>query len=396
MRSADPGRGLAPSLAALTLARTAVNVSRRFAYPFVPALARAMGVPVGAVQGAVALQGATGVAAPLFGPLIERWGRRRTMVVTLLLMAAAGFLGGAVGGFPAFAVVLALWGLGKVVHDPALQAWVGDRVPYARRAAAMGVTELSWAASLLVSAPVLAWLLDRGDVRPVLLAVAAGLAGGALLVWRVVPATRTASELAPRRVSPLAAWRELSRPARSAMLFSFLLVVANEVYLIDLGVWLERAHGLGLAGLGVAALVIGSAEVCGEVLVITLTDRLGKRRSVLAGTALSAAAYALTPILGEHSPTAALALVFTAFLGVEVAFVASFPLITALAPDSRAVIMSANFGAHSSGRLVGALLGGALLAAGGAFTVVTVFCLACGGAALVVLARGVPDVDERD
>jgi len=48
-------------------------------------LARAFGVPIAAVQGAVALQGAAGV----------------------------------IGGFPAFVIALACWGLGKMIHDPA-------------------------------------------------------------------------------------------------------------------------------------------------------------------------------------------------------------------------------------------------------------------------------------
>lgn len=387
--------GVTPvTLAALTIARTAVNVSRRFTYLFVPALARALGVSVGAVQGAVALQGATGMASPLFGPSIERWGRRRTMIGCLMVMSAAGLIGSALGGFAAFTVVLAVWGLGKMVHDPALLAWVGDRVPYARRAAAMGVTELSWALSLLVSAPVVGWLLGHGDVRLVMLAVGGGLAGGALLVIRFVPATSVAAERVVRVVSPWAAWLALSVPARTAVLYSFLIVVANEVFLIDLGVWLERTHGLGLAGLGLAALVIGGAEVLGEFLVIGLADRFGKRRMVLWGTLLSATMYVMVPLFGGGSPVVALGFVFAAFLGVEVAFVASFPLITSLAPGSRAVLLSANAGAHAAGRLSGAALGGVLLAVTGEFLPVTVTCFAFGAVAAVVLARQIKE--DRD
>jgi len=391
--SIRPG-ALRVAIAALTFARLAANVSRRFAYPFVPVLARSLGVSVAAVQGAVALQGAAGVVAPLFGPSIERWGRRRTMIGCLLTMSAAGLVGAAVGGYAAFATVLAVWGLGKVIHDPALLAWVGDRVPYARRAAAMGVTELSWAAALLVSAPVVGWLLGRGGVRPVLLAVGLGLAAGAVLVLRFVPSTSVPSERDAEAVAPWAAWSALSGPARAAVLFSFLGVTANEMFLINIGVWLERTHGMGLAGLGLAAVVIGGAEILGSSVVIGLADRLGKRRVVLWGMILSSVAYVMAPLFGGGSAAVALGFVFVAFLGVEVAFVASFPLVTALAPTARAVILSATFGAHAAGRVCGATLGGTLLAATGSFPAVAVACLVLGAGSAAVLAAQVKELSD--
>ena len=57
---------------------------------------------------------------------------------------------------PTYGMVLAviiLASLGKNIFDPALQAYVGQRVSYANRGLAMGAIEVAWAGSTLVGIP---------------------------------------------------------------------------------------------------------------------------------------------------------------------------------------------------------------------------------------------------
>lgn len=386
-----PPASLPRLLSSITLARLVVNVCRRFAYPFVPALARGLGVSPAAVQGAIAVQGGVGVLSPLFGPLAERFGRRRVMLGALLLMAAAAAAGAARPSFGSLAAVLALFGAGKMIFDPAMQAYVGDRVPYARRGLAMGVIETSWAGALFVAAPLAAWLLGAGGVRAVLLAWAGLLLAAFAVLAAFLPGDRPAGRTRAAGVTgPLAAWRILrgSRAALGGLGYSLLLVVANELFFINYGLWLERSFGLALAALGTVTLTVAAAEVAGEGIVIAFADRLGKRRLALWGAWLSAPAYLALPLLGNTLP-AALAALFLVFLCVEVSIVASLPLFTDVLPGARAVMMSGNVGAHALGRLLGAAAGGALYAALRDFRVVGLAAALLALASAALLHRSV-------
>ena len=57
-----------------TFCRLLLNTTRRFAYPFAPALSRGLGVPLTAVTSLIAANQITGILALLFGPLGDRWG----------------------------------------------------------------------------------------------------------------------------------------------------------------------------------------------------------------------------------------------------------------------------------------------------------------------------------
>ena len=80
-------RKLGLEMTAAALARLLLNTSRRFAYPFAPALARGLGVPLVSITSLIALNQLTGVLSPLFGPVIDRWGYRTMMLLGLGLMS---------------------------------------------------------------------------------------------------------------------------------------------------------------------------------------------------------------------------------------------------------------------------------------------------------------------
>ena len=69
-------------------------------------------------------------------------------------------------------------------------------------------------------------------------------------------------------------------------------------------------------------------------------------------------------LVGNSFPLA-LAAIFTIFLAFEFTIVTSFAYFTELLPGARATMMSFNLAAGSLGRMVGALLGGAVWLAGG-------------------------------
>ncbi|MBW1842018.1 MAG: MFS transporter, partial [Deltaproteobacteria bacterium] len=153
--------GLAVKVSVATLCRLALNTARRFGYPFAPVLSRGLGVPLTAITSIIAVNQATAILGAGFGPLADRFGYRLMMLVGMSLLVVGMFAG---GFLPFYGVVLAaffLAGLGKSIFDPALQAYVGERVPFEKRGRVIGVLEFGWAGSTLLGIPLIGLLIQH-------------------------------------------------------------------------------------------------------------------------------------------------------------------------------------------------------------------------------------------
>ncbi len=349
-------------LAAFTLTRTVLNTGYRMVYPFLPVIARGLGVDLSTVALAVTARASLGLASPFLGSAADVRGRKTVMLFSLGL-AAAGF--GLVSIWPTYPMLFAsmlLAGGGKIMFDPAMQAYLGDRVDYSRRGLVIALSEFGWSGAFLIGIPVAGWIIARGGwAAPFRWLVAFVLLAGVLL-WRMLPAD-------PSPVSQRLSWSGgmravlASRSALAGLALGFLISLANETVNIVFGAWLEDSFGLQVVALGAATAVIGVAELGGEGLVAALADRLGKRRAVAVGISLSALACLGLPFLGR-SLTGALVGLFLVYTTFEFTIVSGMPLMTELVPQARATMMAGNIGAHSAGRAIGALVGPALFGVG--------------------------------
>lgn len=400
---------LATILFAVTASRLVVNMTRRFPYPFIGAIARQLGVPISSVQSVMAGQAAIGLSSPLFGPLSQRYGRKRVMMGALVIIALASLLVILLPQFWIFALVIILFGFGKFIYDPAMHAYVADRTSYQQRGFALGITELSWAFSLIIIAPVAGFLLSTSsrpqeqevflsvinyDPMPGLLTGSSGLQSvfallfvlciiSLIAIWVLVPADTPKQTGTSPLNSPLAAWHIMrGNPAAiGALVYMAALSAANEIFFINYGLWMERSFDLVLAALGIATIIIALAEVGGEAAIITLSDRLGKKRMALAGSLVAGVSYVCLPLFATSLDTALIGL-FILFLGFEIGLVASLPLFSEILPDARAIMLSGVAAAAAAGRLIGALLGGSLFGITDDFVIIGLVAtlIGCGAA----------------
>jgi predicted MFS family arabinose efflux permease len=349
-------------LFAFTAVRTVVNTGYRMVYPFLPVIARGLGVELADVALAITARSSLGLASPLLGSLADVAGRRRTMVFGLTLFGASLLIVGMWPTLSALFLSLILAAAGKLILDPAVGAYLGDRVPYARRGLAMALSEVSWSGAFLLGVPLVGWLIARaGWSRPFTPLALLGLAC-AVVMRLLVPEDRADDQAKPSLRRSFAAVLA-SRAAIAGLVVGLLISTSNEVVNIVFGAWLEQGFGLQVAALGAASAAIGVAELSGEGLVASLTDRLGKRRAVALGIAGNAlACLAIEPL--AHSLPGALAGLFLFYITFEFALVSSIPLMSELVPGARATALAGNMGAHSAGRAVGALIGPVLFAHG--------------------------------
>ncbi len=376
------------SIVVTTLCRLVLNTARRFVYPFAPALSRGLGVPLTAITSLIAVNQATAVLGLFFGPIADRLGYRLMMLSGMTLLVAGMFAGGLFPFYGVILIALFMAGLGKSIFDPALQAYVSERVPFHRRGLVIGILEFSWAGSTLLGIPLIAVLIDRLDWRAPFF-VMGGLGVLGILALSIL-IEKTGQKKAAGQSLPVfrGAWRQLlrERAALGALSYSFWISVANDNLFVVYGAWLEKQFDLSIVALGLGTAVIGIAELAGESFTAALADRLGLKRSLIGGLTACLICYGILPFLGQTLGMALTGLFFL-FLTFEFTIVTGLSLFTELVPASRATMMATYLASGGAGRVVGALIGGPIWLAGGIY-VTALVSAAISGLALVSLIWG--------
>jgi predicted MFS family arabinose efflux permease len=338
------------SLGFLSAERLVMNTAFRFVYPFLPAIARGLGVPLGQAAYLISARHIAGLATPAVASVVGRGERRHRLIVTGLLLFIAGAAVTAVTSAYVGALIgFALIGLAKPVFDVSSQAYVSDRVPYNKRARYLSVFEFTWAGALLIGAPVTGWLISKSDwttpfgLFGVLTVVAL------VLVPRFIDEDHAVSEVRPGRV-------RFGRPALAFLFVAGFFALASEMIIVVFGAWLEDSFGLSLVALSGVAFLIGMSELAGEGATFAFTDRIGKHRAVLIGLTISATGFGLlVPARGEIG--LGIAFLIIALFGFEFTIVSSIPLASELVPAARARYLAWMVVAMSLARGIGAAVG---------------------------------------
>ena len=302
----------------------------RWVGPFLPTLERAFSTTTGTLTGIMGVCELGGLSTAASGRLLDRGLERRVTVVGLAAVTASCLIA-LVGTVPAFAASFMLLILGMSNMTVSNHAWIGHRIPFAGRSRAIGIYETSWAVALLVGAPVLAvvisWFGWRGPyVVLATLCAGATVAVAVRLSPGVTPAAPVDGEVADRAPLPRSAWLVMTASAGTAASGLSIFVVS--------GAWLDDRHGVSTGGLGVVAGAFGLVELASSGSVAAFGDRIGSRRSTLAGLLVLVTGVVVMAVSGD-SRAAAIAGLLAFLTGFEFAFVSSLTLVTEAAPGAR-------------------------------------------------------------
>jgi predicted MFS family arabinose efflux permease len=375
-------------IVAVMFFRLLLNTARRFVYPFAPAFSRSLDVPLAAITSILATCQIASLLGLFSGPLADRFGYRTMMRAGLGMLAVGMIVCGLAPGYWWLFLGLLVASFGKIVFDPAIQAFIGTHVPFERRGRVIGAVEMAWAGSTLLGIPALGLIIEHLGLASAFWIFA--LLGGIswLTISRVIPADAHGPASGHGRVSLFAALPQLirTRPAAGMLLFGFFISIANDGLFVVYGAWFEQAFLTSIATLGFSTVAIGAAELLGESMTAVFADRLGLKRATILGLCLASLAYLLLPFMGRSLPLA-MAGLFLVFLFFEFTIVTSFSLSTELLPGARATMMAGFYATSGVGRMIGVLLGGWLWQLGGihavawssaAFTVLGLFSLLWG------------------
>jgi predicted MFS family arabinose efflux permease len=313
--------------------------------PFLPVFAQGMGISVAATGSLVSIRSGTGIMAPVFGALADRMGYRPVILWSLLVSSLGVILVGAIPSVWAASMGMLLLGVGTVGSVPALMAYLSDRLPARRRARGLGGFECSLGLAGVFGVPLAGLLIERLGWRAPFLALGIGLmvACAVFSKWDLARGTEHVTHitgtLEPTRLVKRL-WSALSlgpdnRSTWSTAMFMGLVGFSGANVSIMYGTWLQSEYSLGVVQLGVVAMVFGVAELCGSLLVVLAGDQLGRRPTLILGTACMLATCAALPFL-NRGLLVSVAGIAVYRLWVVVNMVACAPLLSELVALQRA------------------------------------------------------------
>ncbi len=312
----------------VTVARLTTNAAYRYAPPFLATIARGLDVTVAQIGIAIAITDLCGLSSPLIGRFVDRLPRRSAMAGGLTGIAFGTATAAVSQGLVAFTIGLTTVSLAKLVFDVGLGAWIADHVPFARRGRVVGITETSWALGLLVGVSLLGIVTALSSWRMAYVVATIGVAVMAVVVLRRIP-----SEPAGEMAAPVAGIGRLPASGWLAVLAMFGLMSAAQTLFITFGPWLEDEFDFSGAGIAAVTFGLGAIELGASATSAARTDRWGKERSVMAGTALMIPA-ALTLAAVQDQLVLGLILLAAFLASFEFAIVSALPIGAELVPGA--------------------------------------------------------------
>ena len=343
-----PRTGLRPALVLLAGARLVLNTAHRMTSPFLPVIARGLGIPLEEAGSLVAARSAAAMATPVIVTANRKRDRRRVVQLGLAMFVIGAVLTAATSAFVGALVGFALMGLAKAVFDVSGQAYLSDRTPYAKRARYLALFEVVRAGGFLVGAPAVGLIIDRWGWEAALYVTGALAALAVLAAQRFVEVDEPGDGERGKLT--------LDRSSLALLAAAGLLSGAAEFISVVLGAWFEDAFAIALGAIAGLTALIGLFELSGSSLTALITDRIGKKRAVMAGLMVGATGYVLMA-LGRDTLVLGVGAAMLAFAAFEFTIVSTFPLASEAVPHARARYLAWIVVTINAGRTVAAFLG---------------------------------------
>lgn len=384
------GLGWGP-LAALLGGRFVINTAFRIVYPLLALMATQLAVDLRTASLLITIQVGVTLLSPLGGRLADVRGDRFALLTGLALFCGGALICAGAGSFGMFLLGYSLIGLGSTFYMPAVQLYASARSNYAQRGRILGILETSWALAALVGVTSLTVLVEAQGALSGAYWVLFGL-GAAALIATALLTTATAQPVATTNAQPINAARIVAqRNVLAALGFIILQLLAVELIFVVYAAWLQADFGASTAQLGIVFGILGIMELAGSIGATLFTDRIGKRRAVLAGFGLMALFVLLLPLTtGRWELFLVVFLLFG--LTFEFAIVSMFPLVSGLVREGRGTVIALSIAMVGLGRIIGSLVGPRLFESAG----FGANALLAGGVALIGAVIGVMWMHEGE
>ncbi len=372
-----PEAGLRTLLAAASLATFVITTAGSSLAPFLRAIGADFHRDLGSVATLLAIQAVFwGVSSLFAGSASDRIGRRPIIIGSVAMLALARFGFSQSGSFTEALVWQCATGICGGAFMGTVFAAVADRVPIERRGSALSWVMTGQSMSLLLGAPLMAFVGDFGGWRGAaathgILAISVAV----LLWWQIRPGD---TKKAAGNASGGVPWRRLLQPHLLLLLGAGaterLCFAATTVYLAT---FLQTSYGVSLKQLAVCLALVALGNVIGSVIGGRIADRVRNRAGTFAVASLLTAALALPLLAWPAGLWISVGLGFCYSFFNAIGRPSLMALLSGVPDDMRGAVLGANVTTASMGWLGASAVGGWLIGNFG-FGSLAMFCAAIG------------------
>ena len=225
-----------------------------------------------------------GAFAIIVGPISDKVGRRKILLIGTSIMTGALLMHHFVIGYYSFLAVRVCAGLAGGILSGAAVSYIGDFFPYNRRGWATGWVMSGMAFGQIVGIPIGVVLAGTFGFKAPFYLFALAMAGTFVLIWFRVPqpdVERMQGKLTLLRA--VRGYKEMlaERQIRAAAMAYFTMFLSVSLFIVYLPYWLEQTLNATPNAIATLFMVGGLANVLTGPQAGKLSDRIGRKRIII-------------------------------------------------------------------------------------------------------------------
>ncbi|MGQ7875435.1 MFS transporter [Bacillus sp. 1A] len=361
----------------LTIVAFFVGLDSLIVAPLLPAITETISIPDGSGGLLITIYALCyGITAPLFGPMSDRVGRKRMIIMGFVIFSISTFCTGLAKDFEMLLLFRGLTGLSGAMIMPSIFALVGDKVTYESRGKAMGTIMGAMVGSTVIGVPIGAFLSEIGNWQWTFYSIGLLTLFLTLLVNHILENEKTRNEVHVSIAKTLGASLKMALVNISvlfALLATFLWTIGLHGMFSYIGVYYGNNFGLSVGEIGIVIFLAGIGSVAGNILGGKLADKIGKRNvisiaSIVAAITVMIFSFSienLTIVITVH-------IIWSLFIGFGQASLTA--LISELNPAVRGTVMALNGSAMYIGMTIASGIASLAVSNGFPFSSLGIMC----------------------
>ncbi|OQR56507.1 MFS transporter [Bacillus sp. CDB3] len=323
--------------------------------PLLPAITETISMPDGSGGLLITIYALCyGITAPLFGPMSDRVGRKRMIIMGFVIFSISTFCTGIAKNFEMLLLFRGLTGLSGAMIMPSIFALVGDKVTYESRGKAMGTIMGAMVGSTVIGVPIGAFLSEVGNWQWTFYSIGLLTLFITLLVNQLLENEKPRDEVRVSITKTLIASLKMVLVNVSvlfALLATFLWTIGLHGMFSYIGVYYGNNFGLSVGEIGIVIFLAGIGSVAGNIFGGKLSDKVGKRNVVSIASIVASISVMIFSLSIENLAIAiTVHIIWSLFIGFGQASLTA--LISELEPAVRGTVMALNSSAMYIGMTI--------------------------------------------
>ncbi|WP_166705291.1 MFS transporter [Bacillus albus] len=345
--------------------------------PLLPAITETISIPDGCGGLLITIYALCyGITAPLFGPMSDKVGRKRMIVIGFVLFSISTFCTGLAKDFEILLLFRGLTGLSGAMIMPSIFALIGDKVTYESRGKVMGTIMGAMVGSTVIGVPIGAFLSELGNWQWTFYSI------GLVTLFLTLLVNHILENEKPRNKERVSIAKTLGASLKTALvnisvlfalLATFLWTIGLHGMFSYIGVYYGNNFGLSVGEIGIVIFLAGIGSVAGNILGGKLADKIGKRNVISIASIVVSISVMVFSISIENLVTAiTVHIIWSLFIGFGQASLTA--LISELKPAVRGTVMALNSSAMYIGMTIASGVASLAVSNGFPFSSLGIMC----------------------